>query len=162
LARQELHLRVNGDSYQLTTDPLRSLADVLREDLGLVGTKIGCNEGHCGACTVLLDGRSICSCLTLAVAADGCEVTTIEGLACAPDDLHPVQRAFVDRGAVQCGFCSPGMILSTVDLLAKSPHPSEDEVRSGLSGNMCRCTGYTKIVDAVMAAADDMAGTEDG
>lgn len=162
MATQALHLRVNGDSYQLATDPRRSLADVLREDLGLVGTKIGCNEGHCGACTVLLDGRSICSCLTLAVAAGGCEITTIEGLARAPDRLHPVQRAFVDRGAVQCGFCSPGMIMSAVDLLANSPHPSEEQVRRGLSGNLCRCTGYTKIVDAVMTAADDMAATKDG
>jgi len=161
LATQALHLRVNGDSYRLTTDPLRSLAEVLREDLGLVGTKIGCNEGHCGACTVLLDGRSICSCLTLAAAADGCEVTTIEGLARAPDRLHPVQRAFVDRGAVQCGFCSPGMIMSAVDLLASSPRPTEDQVRRGLSGNLCRCTGYTKIVAAVLAAADDMAATGD-
>jgi len=155
MARETIELRVNGDRYEVATDPWRSLAEVLREDLGLIGTKIGCNHGDCGACTVHLDGRSVCSCLVLAVEADGREITTIEGLAPSAEVLHPVQRAFVERGAVQCGYCTPGMIMSAAHLLGHTPSPDEPEIRRGLSGNLCRCTGYTKIVDAVRAAAEE-------
>ncbi len=154
MAKQIIELRVNGDRYSLAVDPWRSLADVLREDLRLIGTKIGCNQGDCGACTVSVDGRTVCSCLYLAVEAAGREISTIEGLASSTEELHPVQQAFVDHGALQCGFCTPGMIMSTLELLAFNPHPSEQQVRQGLSGNLCRCTGYTKIVEAVLAAAD--------
>ena len=154
MAKQIIELRVNGDRYEVAIEPWRSLAEVLREDLGLTGTKIGCNNGDCGACTVLLDGRSVCSCLTLAVEACHHEITTIEGLAPSPSELHPIQDAFVKLGAVQCGFCTPGMILSTKYLLDGNPTPTETEIRKGLSGNLCRCTGYNKIVDAVEAAAE--------
>jgi carbon-monoxide dehydrogenase small subunit len=140
---------VNGDRYEVAVDPWRTLAEVLREDLGLVGTKIGCNQGDCGACTVLLDGRSVCSCLTLAVEAAGRQLTTIEGVAPSPAQLHPIQQAFVDHGAVQCGFCTAGMILSAKHLLSLEPAPDEARIRRGLSGNLCRCTGYDKIVAAI-------------
>jgi len=151
-------LVVNGDRYDVTVEPWRSLAEVLREDLGLTGTKIGCNHGDCGACTVILDGRSVCSCLTLAVEADGLAITTIEGLAPSGHTLHPLQQAFIDRGAVQCGFCTPGMILSARQLLDETPHPSDTEIRRALSGNLCRCTGYAKIVEAIRHAAGDNDG----
>ena len=154
VAKETIELTVNGDRYEVAVDPWRSLAEVLREQLGLTGTKIGCNQGDCGACTVLVDGRTACSCLTLAVEADGREISTIEGLAASPTDLHPVQQSFVDQGAVQCGFCSPGMILSAKHLLDHNPQPTIDQIRKGLSGNLCRCTGYNKIVAAVAAAAD--------
>ena len=154
MAKQIVELSVNGDRYEVLIVPWRTLADVLREDLRLTGTKIGCGHGDCGACTVLLDGRSVCSCLTLAVDAEGREVTTIEGLAAAHDELHPVQQAFVERGALQCGFCTPGMVMNSVDLLARTPRPDEGQIRHALSGNLCRCTGYTKIVDAIAAAAE--------
>ena len=164
MAKQTIVLVVNGDRYEVAIDPWRSLAEVLREDLRLIGTKIGCNQGDCGACTVLLDGRSVSSCLTLAVEADQREVTTIEGLAPSADTLHPIQRAFVDKGAVQCGFCTAGMILSASFLLENNASPTEEEIRLGLSGNICRCTGYNKIVDAIQSAADNMnaAGDEGG
>ena len=152
--RRTIELRVNGDRYQVATEPWRSLAEVLRENVGLTGTKVGCNHGDCGACTVLLDGRSVCSCLTLAVDAEGLEITTIEGLAPSGQQLHRIQQAFIDCGAVQCGFCTPGMILSARQLLAETPHPSDAEIRHGLSGNLCRCTGYAKIVDAIRQAAE--------
>jgi len=157
MAKQTIELIVNGDRYELAVDPWRTLAEVLREDLRLTGTKIGCAQGDCGACTVLMDGRSISSCLTLAVEAHQRELTTIEGLAPSPDKLHPIQEAFVQHGAVQCGFCSPGMILSAKHLLDNNPSPSEAEIRAGLSGNLCRCTGYNKIVDAIGAAAAKLA-----
>jgi len=150
---ETVELLVNGDRYRVTIDPRRSLAEVLREDLRLTGTKVGCNHGDCGACTVLLEGRPVCSCLLLAVEADGRPVTTIEGLAATPKDLHPVQKSFAERGAVQCGFCTSGMILSSVHLLEQTPEPDDLTIRRGLSGNLCRCTGYTKIVDAVRTAA---------
>jgi len=164
VAKQTIVLVVNGDRYEVAIDPWRSLAEVLREDLRLIGTKIGCNQGDCGACTVLLDGRSVSSCLKLAVEADQREVTTIEGLAPSADTLHPIQRAFVDKGAVQCGFCTAGMILSASFLLENNASPTEEEIRLGLSGNICRCTGYNKIVDAIQSAADNMnaAGDEGG
>ena len=124
------------------------MVDLLREDLNLMGTKYGCGEGECGACTVLLDGQAVNSCLLLAIEADGCEVMTIEGLA-QGDQLHPLQRAFIAEGAVQCGFCTPGMILSSKALLDENPHPSDDEIKQALAGNFCRCTGYSAILQAV-------------
>lgn len=154
-----IHLRVNGTPHELLVAPGRTLLEVLREDLGLTGAKEGCGVGACGTCTVLLSGRPIRSCLTLASEAEGSEILTIEGLAETwPDrsegELHPVQEAFVAQHGIQCGFCSPGMILSAVALLAETPRPTETEVRHALSGQVCRCTGYTKIVASVLAAAE--------
>jgi carbon-monoxide dehydrogenase small subunit len=148
----ELTLTVNGTLHQLDVPPLRRLLDVLRVDLGLTGTKEGCGEGECGACTVLLDGAPVNACLVPVLQAAGRTVETIEGLADG-DELHPVQAAFVDHGAVQCGFCTPGMVLSAVALLRDHPRPTREQIREGLVGNICRCTGYHKIVDAVEAAA---------
>ena len=153
MARKTIELIVNGDRYELTTVPWRSLVEVLREDLRLTGTRVGCNEGDCGACTVLLDGRSVCSCLTLAVEAAGRAITTIEGLAPSPAELHPLQAAFIEKGAVQCGFCTGGMLLSASQLLERDAHADEAAIRRGLSGNLCRCTGYDKIVEAVASVA---------
>ena len=150
--RKPLRLTVNGQLHQLAVNPYRTLVEVLREDLGLTGTKQGCGEGDCGACTVLLDGVAVNSCLVLAVQAEGRQITTIEGLA-RPDALHPIQQAFVDHGAIQCGFCTPGVILRVKSFLDENPAPSEAEVRHGIAGNLCRCTGYQKIVEAVLAAA---------
>jgi len=150
--RKPLRLTVNGQLHQLAVNPYRTLVEVLREDLGLTGTKQGCGEGDCGACTVLLDGVAVNSCLVLAVQAEGRQITTIEGLA-RPDALHPIQQAFVDHGAIQCGFCTPGVILRVKSFLDENPAPSEAEVRQGIAGNLCRCTGYQKIVEAVLAAA---------
>jgi len=161
VAKQVIELIVNGDRYEVAVEPSRSLAEVLREDLGLTGTKIGCNQGDCGACTVLIDGRSVASCMTLAIEAQQREITTIEGLAGSLEDLHPIQEAFVDHGAVQCGFCTAGMIMSAKNLLDRNPSPSEQEIRHALSGNLCRCTGYTKIVEAIDAAAGKLAAAED-
>jgi len=156
VAKTTIELRVNGDRYEVAVDPWRSLAEVLRDNLGLIGTKIGCNQGDCGACTVLVDGRSTSSCLMLAVEADGREITTIEGIAPSGDALHPLQQAFVEKGAVQCGFCTAGMILSARYLLDRNPKPTEEEIRLGLSGNICRCTGYNKVVEAIASAAEVM------
>ena len=155
--KHPITLTVNGEVYRPVVDPYRSLADVLREELNLTGTKIGCKTGDCGACTVILDGRAVSSCLTLAVEADGGDILTVEGLALSGEELHPIQRAFIEKGAIQCGFCTPGMQLSALDLLSRNPHPTEEDIRLGLSGNLCRCTGYNKIVEAVTAAADEMA-----
>jgi carbon-monoxide dehydrogenase small subunit len=146
-------LRVNGECHELTVSPLRTLLEVLREDLLLTGSKCGCNQGVCGACTVLRDGEPICACLALAVNTTECEITTIEGLGDS-DDPSPVQRAFVEAGAVQCGFCMPGMIIAATALIRETPRPSPAEIRDALSGNLCRCSGYVKIVDAVSRAAD--------
>ncbi len=146
-------LKVNGMPCEVAVPPWRTLADLLREDLRLTGTKAGCGDGDCGACTVLLDGVSVVSCLTLAVEAEGCEVVTVEGLAESREKLHPIQEAFVENGAIQCGFCTPGMELSALHLLSKNPEPTEQEIREALSGNLCRCTGYFKIVEAVKEAA---------
>ena len=153
MARETIELIVNGDRYEVSTMPWRTLAEVLREDLDLVGTKIGCGQGDCGACTVLLEGRPVSSCLTLAVEAHGREIVTIEGLAPSATELHPLQKAFVEKGAVQCGFCTGGMILAAKDFLDHHASPTEAEIRDGLAGNLCRCTGYNKIVDAVRSAA---------
>ena len=160
MARESVLLVVNGDSYEVFVSPTRTLAEVLREDLELIGTKIGCGQGDCGACTVLVDGRPVSSCLTLAVEAHERAITTIEGLAPAPDQLHPLQRQFVEKGALQCGFCTGGMLLAAKDFLEDNPSPTEAEIRVGLSGNLCRCTGYNKIVEAIQAAADEMRGAE--
>ncbi len=132
----------------------KTLLDVIREDLQLTGTKKSCDRGDCGACTVILNGKSVSACLVLAVEANGKELITIEGLA-EKDKLHPLQQAFLDYGAVQCGFCAPGMILAAKALLDKNPHPSEEEVRAGLAGNLCRCTGYAAVVEAVLSVANE-------
>jgi len=150
--KQPVTLRVNGETHELPIDVRRTLLEVLRDELNLTGTKEGCGTGDCGACTVLLDGIPTASCLTLAVEAQGKEISTIEGLA-RDGQLHPLQRAFIDRGAIQCGFCTPGTIMSAKALLDKNPQPSEAEVREAVSGNYCRCTGYTKIVEAILAAS---------
>lgn len=154
--KQEVRLIVNGESYLVSIEPNETLLDVLRNKLGLTGTKKGCDAGDCGACTVLIDGKSVPSCLVLAVSARGKEITTIEGLADG-ENLHPLQQAFIDHFAVQCGFCTPGMILSAKALLDENPNPTEEEVRLALAGNLCRCTGYHKIVEAVLAAKDRIA-----
>ncbi len=146
-------LNVNGQSYDLALAPHRTLLDVLREDVGLTGTKRGCDDGDCGACTVLVDGAPITSCMMLAVDAQGKAITTIEGLA-VNGKLHPLQRAFIDHGALQCGFCTPGMILTAKYLLDENPHPTDEEIREGLAGNLCRCTGYVQILEAVEACRD--------
>jgi len=146
---QELELKINGEVYLVSIEPWKTLLEVLRETLNLTGTKEACGKGDCGACTVLLDGKPINSCLTLAVEAQGKDILTIEGLA-QGGQLHPIQQAFIKHGAIQCGFCTPGMILSAKALLDKNPHPSETEVRQSISGNLCRCSGYTKIIEAIM------------
>jgi len=143
-----LKLNVNGELFELEIPANRTLLDVLRNELGLKGTKEGCGAGECGACTVLLDDEPVNSCLVLALQADGRRITTIEGLSGA-GELHPLQEAFIHHGAIQCGFCTPGMILSTKVLLDRHPNPTEREIREGLVGNLCRCTGYQKIVEAV-------------
>jgi carbon-monoxide dehydrogenase small subunit len=148
----ELAFVVNGESVRLRVAPQATLLQVLREDLELTGTKYGCGEGECGACSVLLDGKIVSSCLVLALECQGAEVLTIEGLG-ANGQLHPIQQAFVDHGAIQCGFCTPGMIMATYALLQANPAPTEAEVRRGLEGNLCRCTGYRKIIDAVLSLA---------
>ncbi len=145
-------LTVNGTPYEVAVEPRQSLLQLLREELHLTGTKEGCSEGECGACTVLLDGKIVDSCLVFALEAQGHDVVTIEGLA-QGDQLHPVQRAFAEHGAVQCGFCTPGMILAAKALLDSNPQPTEADIRQGISGNLCRCTGYVKIVEAIQAAA---------
>jgi carbon-monoxide dehydrogenase small subunit len=148
---------VNDIGYEVAVAPNKTLTQVLRDDLDLLGTKEGCGVGDCGACTVIMDGKPVNSCLVLAVQADGSTIKTIEGVA-RGDSLHPVQETFVEMGAIQCGFCTPGMILSATSLLEKTPHPTEQEVRQALSGNLCRCTGYQKIVEAVQEASRRMKG----
>jgi carbon-monoxide dehydrogenase small subunit len=154
--KYHLHLTVNKQPVELTIEPHLTLTEVLRESLALTGTKEGCSTGDCGACTVLVNGDPVCSCLMLAIEAEGTDVTTVEGLA-TEEALHPVQKAFIDHGGVQCGFCTPGMLMSSVALLARNPKPTETEIREALTGNLCRCTGYDKIVRAVQAAAKEMA-----
>jgi carbon-monoxide dehydrogenase small subunit len=152
MVKQDIQLDVNGKSYSISVFPQETLLEVLRENLGLIGTKEGCSEGECGVCTVLLDGLPVRSCLLLAVDVRGGKITTIEGLS-EKGALHPIQKAFIEHGAIQCGFCTPGMILSAKALLDGNPFPSEEEIRIGLSGNLCRCTGYIKIFKAVQGAA---------
>jgi aerobic carbon-monoxide dehydrogenase small subunit len=147
-----IRLRVNGQPVAREIPDNRLLVDFLRYDLGLTGTKEGCSVGVCGACTVLLDGQQVSSCIALAVMADGCEVTTIEGLA-EDDRLHPLQQAFIDYGGFQCGICTPGQIMAAKALLDVNPHPSKEEVQAWMMGNLCRCTGYYKIIESIQAAA---------
>ncbi|PKN28219.1 MAG: ferredoxin [Deltaproteobacteria bacterium HGW-Deltaproteobacteria-21] len=156
---KEIKFVLNGKAYELKVSPWRTLLEMIREDLQLTGTKEGCGQGECGSCTVIMGGKTVNSCLILALEADGQEITTIEGLANG-DKLHPIQEAFVNQAGMQCGFCTPGMIMSAKALLDKNPSPSEKEIREGISGNFCRCTGYTKIIESIAAAAQNMKGGE--
>ena len=149
MSRNHITLTVNGDSYEMDVDSRRTLLDVLRDELALKGTHLGCDSGDCGACTVLMDGDPVPSCLVLAVDAVGHTVVTVEGLL-QGNEPHPVQQAIVKRGGVQCGYCTPGIVVSSVALLNRNPHPTEDDVRQAIAGNLCRCTGYQKIVEAVI------------
>jgi aerobic carbon-monoxide dehydrogenase small subunit len=146
--KQRVGFKVNGEDYELDVQPYQTLVDILRDGLGLTGTKKGCGAGDCGACTVILDGRPVNSCLILGVEVNGAEILTIEGLK-QGEDLHPIQKAFIKFGAIQCGFCSPGMILSAKALLDRCPHPTDEQIRMAISGNLCRCTGYQKIIEAI-------------
>jgi carbon-monoxide dehydrogenase small subunit len=148
----EIVLRVNGMDYEVSIEPWRTLVEVLRDTLGLTGTKKSCNEGECGACTVIMDGKPVASCLVLAVDAQGKEIITIEGIS-EGEKLHPIQEAFLKHGAIQCGFCTPGMVMSAKAFLDENPKPTAAEARKAISGNLCRCTGYQHIVDSVMAAS---------
>lgn len=154
--RMTITVTINGARRTLTIEPGERLLDLLRRE-GYMGVKVGCGSGDCGACAVLLDGRAVNSCLVLAAKADGGEVTTVEGLE-RDGRLHPVQEAFLDEGGIQCGYCTPGMLMSTIDLLSRNPDPSEDEIRRALSGNLCRCTGYVKQIRSVQRAAAAMRG----
>ena len=151
MKKSQLQFQVNGESHTVETYPMMRLLDVLREQLHLTGTKEGCGEGECGACSVLLDGRIVNSCLVPVIQADGSSIKTIEGIA-KGEELHAVQQAFVDHGGAQCGICTPGMIMAAVDLLERNPDPSEADIRTGLAGNLCRCTGYMKIFESVVRA----------
>ena len=150
----EMELRINDASHIVATDPRRTLLAVLREDLGLTGTKEGCGKGDCGSCVVVMDGLAVNSCLVYVGQADGAELTTIEGLA-SKDGLHPLQRQFVDRWAFQCGFCTPGMLMTAFAFLGENPQPTPEEVRQAIEGNLCRCTNYRNIIEAVVAAASN-------
>ncbi len=153
MSELQITLTINGKTYTGSVEPRRSLVDFIRADLGLTGTHVGCEHGVCGACTILMNGHSVRSCLLFAIQANGAELTTIEGLA-QGRELHPIQQAFKQHHALQCGFCTPAMILTTLELLRDNPHPTEDEIRVGLSGNLCMCTGYVNIIRAVKAAAE--------
>ena len=150
-----IEIKVNGHDYELEIQPWRTLLEVLRDHLNLTGTKQSCAEGHCGACTVIVNGEAVNACLMLAVEAQGKEIITIEGLA-RGDELHPIQEAFVNHGAVQCGFCTPGLIMATKAFLEETPTPSDEEIKRVLAGHLCRCTGYVQVVESVQAAADNM------
>jgi aerobic carbon-monoxide dehydrogenase small subunit len=150
--QNKMKIKVNGRSYKIAAKPWRTLLDVLRNDLGLTGTKEGCGTGSCGSCTVLMDGQAVNACLVLIAEAQGKTITTIEGLS-HEGELHPLQRAFMDEGAVQCGFCTPGVILTAKAFLDSNPQPTESQIREAIAGNLCRCTGYVKIVRAIMKAA---------
>ena len=154
---KEIKFVLNGKPFELKVSPWRTLLEMIREDLQLTGTKEGCGQGECGSCTVIMGGKTVNSCLVLAVEADGQEITTIEGLADG-EVLHPIQESFVNHAGMQCGFCTPGMIMSAKALLDKNSSPSEKEIREGISGNFCRCTGYTKIIESISAAAVMMKG----
>ena len=151
---KEIHVRINGQDYVRTVNVATTLAEFIRDDIGLTGTKIGCNEGECGACTVIFSGKPVNSCGVLAAEADHCEVFTIEGL--SGEELHPLQQAFLDVGAVQCGFCTPGMIMNAKAILDRNPHPTEAYIRKNMEGNICRCTGYNRIIEAILLAAERM------
>jgi len=153
--KQLMRFTINGEIYEDEIDVRRTLLEALRENFGLNGTKRACNEGECGVCTVLLDGKPVASCLLLAVEAQNKEIETVEGVA-EEDELHPLQQAFIDHGAFQCGFCTPGMLMTAKGFLAENPKPTDDEVRHGIAGNLCRCTGYTKYVEAILDAAEKM------
>jgi len=153
--KRPIKLTVNGDVYELLVEPNEILVDVIRDKLDLTGTKKGCGTGDCGGCTVIIDGKSMNSCLMLAMEADGKEILTIEGLA-KNGELHPIQKAFINEGAIQCGYCTPGMVLSAKALLDENPYPTEEEVKFGIAGNLCRCTGYVKIIKAIQAASKSM------
>jgi carbon-monoxide dehydrogenase small subunit len=155
MKKVDIKIHVNGDWYELAVDPGDRLIDVLRDQLDLTGTKEGCGEGECGACTVNLDGQAVLSCLILAAQADGCKILTIEGLQRGPE-LHPLQKAFVSESALQCGYCTPGMIMAAAALINNEPEPNEDTIRKNLANNLCRCSGYDRPVKAVLKAAKDM------
>ncbi len=155
--KQEMTFNVNGEQYIVLVDIRRTLLEVLRETLGLTGTKEMCNKGDCGGCTVIMDGRPVLSCLMLAVEAQGKRIVTIEGLADGYK-LHPIQQAFVETGAIQCGYCTPGFIMSAKALLDRNAHPTEDEIKEGVANNICRCTGYVQIVEAIQAASKALGG----
>lgn len=148
-----IQLKINDKEYEVAVDPNQTLVDMLRYQLGLSGTKKGCDLGDCGACTVIMNGKSVNSCLVLAIQANGADITTIEGLE-TEKGFHPIQKAFVDKGAIQCGYCTPGMILSAKCLLDENPAPTEPEIRNAISGNLCRCTGYQKIVEAIKSVGE--------
>jgi aerobic carbon-monoxide dehydrogenase small subunit len=150
-----IHLSINGEDYDVIARPGESLLDLLRDRLHLTGTKKGCNEGDCGACTVILGGRAVNACLVFAMEAEGQKILTVEGLAQGPE-MHPLQEAFIKHGGFQCGFCTPGMLLSAKALLDENPNPTDAEIRQGISGNLCRCTGYTKIVESIREASRSM------
>lgn len=154
--KRMVRFRVNDEQTTVHVEPTKTLLDVLREDLFLTGTKRGCDSGECGACTVLLNGHAVHSCLILAAELDGQDVLTIEGLSKDPKQLHPLQKAFIEEGAVQCGFCTPGLMMTAKALLDENPNPTEDEVRYAISGNLCRCTGYSKIVEAILTAGEEI------
>ena len=147
---------INGDEYEVLCEPGQTLVDVIRNGLGLTGTKEGCSTGDCGACSVMLDGELVCSCLVLAVEADGKSIDTIEGMAEGEDELHPLQRNFLELNGLQCGICTPGILIAARALLERNPDPSETEIRFWLAGNLCRCTGYDKVIRSVQAAAEEM------
>jgi len=149
-------MTVNGERVSIEVEPRKTLADALREDLGLTGTHLGCEHGVCGACTILVDGGPVRACLMFAVQADGASVTTVEGMAAEDGTLHPLQRAFCDRHGLQCGFCTPGMLMSALDLIHREVNPTRERIREEMSGNICRCTGYVGIVDAIEEAADEI------
>jgi carbon-monoxide dehydrogenase small subunit len=153
--KQLIKLRINGVTYEVIIEPRRTLLEVLRDNLGLTGAKKACDTGDCGTCTVLMDGKPVASCLVLAVEAQEKDIITIEGMA-KDGQPHPIQQAFVDHGAIQCGFCTPGMILSAKALLDRNPRPTENEVKEAIAGNLCRCTGYAKIIEAVLAASQTL------
>ena len=153
IERRTIELTVNGERHEVEVEPRKLLADVLRQDLGLTGLNLGCSHGVCGSCTVLLDGATARSCILFAVQADGAEITTIEGIAPSNEEMHPIQEAFWEQQGLQCGYCTPGMVMAATSLLDEIPDPTEEQVRLGLEGNLCRCTGYHNIVQAVLACA---------
>lgn len=158
--KQLIQLDINNTVYDVPVNPRDLLVDVLRKTVGLTGTKKGCGQGDCGACTVLIDGIPVLSCITLAISCQGKKITTIEGLVGESGELHPIQQAFVDYGSIQCGFCTPGMILTTKALLDRNPCPDMEEIKRSIAGNICRCTGYKKIIEAICAVRDSLSKEE--